>query len=103
MTSGDTNTSKQGASLVPLVIQLKVAGDLDLVTYPPVVARGSNYGLVHNDEPFDGGATISKILSSSLVVAYIPMDHYASIVDALSHAKAAPSIDPERPFGIKAM
>lgn len=103
MTSGDINASKQGASLVPLVIQLKATGDLDLVTYPPVVARGSKYGLVHYDEPFDGGVTISKILSSSLIVAYVPRDHYVSIMNAVSHAEAAPSIDPERPFGIKAM
>lgn len=99
--------TKQGADLIPLQIQLEVdsdlEGDLELITYPPVVARGPNYGLVHNDEPFDGGATISKILSSPLVIAYIPRSHYASIKNALSHAEAADPIDPKRPFGMETM
>lgn len=97
--------SEKGADLIPLELQIQkvVDGGLDLVTYPPVVARGPNYGLVHNDEPFDGGVTISKILSSSHIVAYIPRCKYAFITDAVSHAEAATSIDPKRPFGIEPM
>ncbi|KAK7706582.1 hypothetical protein SLS64_007413 [Diaporthe eres] len=97
------DANRKGADLVPLQIRLEVDNDLELITYPPVVARGPNYGLVHNDEPFDGGVTISKILSSSLVIAYIPRSHYASIKNALSHAEAADPIDPKRPFGIDLM
>lgn len=95
--------SEQGADLIPLQIQMVVDGDLDLITYPPVVARGPNYGLVHKNEPFDGGVTIRKILSSSLIIAYIPRSHYASIKNAVSRAEAATSIDLDRPFGMEVM
>lgn len=77
--------------------------ELDLVTYPPAVAKGPNYGLVHNDEPFDGGVTISKILSSPSIVVYVPRGYRASIMDAVSHGRTAAPIDAQRPFGIPDM
>ncbi|KAG6357174.1 hypothetical protein INS49_015052 [Diaporthe citri] len=81
------DANKKGADLVALWIswddkpldepknELENEPKLDLMTYPPAVAKGTNYGLVHNDEPFDGGVTISKILASPCIFAYIPRSH----------------------------
>lgn len=76
---------------------------LGLVTYPPAVAKGTNYGLVHNDVPFDGGVTISKILASPCIIAYIPRSYYAHMLNAARHGMAASPIELDRPYGIKAM
>lgn len=76
---------------------------LGLVTYPPAVAKGTNYGLVHNDEPFDDGVTISKILASPCIFAYIPRSHYPHMMHAVNQGMAASPIDLDRPYGIKAM
>lgn len=73
--------SKQGADLVALWISWDDKPEdakLGLLTYPPAVANGPNYGIVHNDEPFDGGVTIPKVLSSSCVIAYVPRSRYAT-------------------------
>lgn len=94
---------RKGANLVPIEIQMESDGDLDLITYPPAVARGPNHGLVHSNEPFDGGVTISKILCSSLIVAYIPRSHYASIRNAISRGMQATPVDLQQPFGIPSM
>lgn len=85
------------------MIDYKGDTKLELMTYPPAVAKGPNYGLIHNDEPFDGGVTISRILSSSCIIAYVPRGHYTNMLDAVSRGMAANPIDLTPPYGIETM
>lgn len=105
--------SKQGADLVALWISWDDKPEdekpkdnksqLRLLTYPPAVAEGPNYGIVHKDGPFDGGATVSQILSSSCIIAHVPRSRYGDKVNAAKFAMASEPIDLMRPYGIEPM
>lgn len=75
----------------------------ELLTYPPTVAAGPNYDIVHNDKPFENGATVSKILSSSSITAYVPRAYCEAIKNAFSRGKAADIVEGDWPWGIQPM
>ncbi|KAJ0116080.1 hypothetical protein J7T55_005026 [Diaporthe amygdali] len=96
------DTSKQGGDLMAIVIQLNEA-KMGCATYPPFVAKGPNYGLVHSDEPFDGVVSLSKILSARFIIAYFPSPRLPDLTNAIKQSLEAAPIDAERPFGVRSM
>lgn len=98
------NTNKTGANLVPIAIYWQ--GDktsFGVVTYPRGVAKGPNYGIVHEDEPFDGDVTLSQILTSTFMIVYLPQNRRESILEAVSKGRAADPIPPLETYGIERM
>lgn len=112
MPSQLTNNGKQGADLVAILVSLngdnqpdgenKPDGEtkLGLLNYPPCVADGPNYRIVHHDEPFDYGATITTILDTTVFVVYVPRARFPDITNAFIEGKKSPLPNVELPYGL---
>jgi hypothetical protein len=98
----NADSRKIGSQLAAVIILLN-DNQFSLVTYPPTVAEGPNFGIVHRNETFDGAMTISRILASSGIIAYIPMKNLSLLVDAFNYGKEVKPIDRSCPYGLPPM